>query len=220
MLPNTACRVVISLASLIPFLALGSLAAPVENAPYLAPLHSPPLGLEIPGSFIVILRPSIQSDEHALVRQFAAGLGDVKHEFAIGQHFKGFAGEFGEEALHVLRAQPEVMLIERNSLVENVAVQHDAPWVSDGSYYSSWSDEGLEKGFFYCESMSLTPFICDRASPVSRTAPSPTFRRKSRTSTMWLLEREWTFTYLTRQLKRHSCGLRRLHLIASLPQRD
>jgi len=100
---------------------------------------------------IVTLHPTTSEDKHAShlsfvknmhaqdvsarhsanavsVQSVQADLGGVEHEYKIGTKVKGYTGKFSEEMLLHIRSRPEVLRVEKDSMVYASDIEKGAPW--------------------------------------------------------------------------------------------
>ncbi|KAG8751838.1 serine protease [Serendipita sp. 396] len=124
---------------------------PLSTAPFLgsrqqstmplAPVVAPSTPHLINNSYIIMLRPDV--DSQAMLMHFdflesahaedpldAEGEGGIKHVYD-GPRSKGYAGSFSDKTVERIRAQPEVDYIEMDQVVwaSSMDTQKGAPWV-------------------------------------------------------------------------------------------
>jgi len=72
------------------------------------------------------------SSRHALnavsVESVQADLGGLINSYKIGEKVKGYHGKFSEKVLQSIRAQPEVLYVEKDSMVYASDIEKGAPW--------------------------------------------------------------------------------------------
>jgi cerevisin len=111
----------------------------------LAPLTTPdPAATVVKDGYIVVLKDGVSTEQlfahidgvNAHSDSLMQKDGGLKHVYNLGG-FKGYAGSFEQDTLDILRAQPEVDYIEKDTIVHAIDTQYGAPWVS--TPYSCWT---------------------------------------------------------------------------------
>jgi len=120
--------------------------------------------VEIESSYIVVLKPGLSSDQitahHNLLYSslFPGGIRDdgpnsISHMYGMNE-LQGYAGRFTDDAVDLLRQQPEVDYIEKDQLVFASELQDDSTWglarishrdhLGFGNYHYSYDAEAGE----------------------------------------------------------------------------
>ncbi|CAO3694961.1 unnamed protein product [Rhizopus stolonifer] len=111
---------------------------------YVAPLYSPAESETVSGSYIVVLKDDLSTEQvqdHAewissMVAAHAYNTGDfldssfkagIKHVYEI-PNLKGYAGHFDKNVLDAIRRSEEVEFVEEDSLLYANELQRNAPW--------------------------------------------------------------------------------------------
>lgn len=128
-------------------LALAVAATPLSTShntlqrPYpfvLAPLTTPHSSATVvKDGYIIVLKDELSTEQvFAHIESvkghsdsLMASEGGLKHVYDL-EGLKGYAGSFEQETIDLLRAQPEVEYIEKDTIVHALDTQLSAPWVS------------------------------------------------------------------------------------------
>lgn len=103
----------------------------------LAPLTTDPTATIVKDGYIIVLKDDVSTEQlfahidsvHEHGDSLMQKDGGLKHVYNL-DGFKGYAGSFEESTLDILRAQPEVEYIEKDTIVHALKTQIGAPWVS------------------------------------------------------------------------------------------
>ena len=57
----------------------------------------------------------VRSSNNLLLAE--ADLGGLEHKYAVGDKVKGYTGKFSQDVLHHIRSRPEVLRVEKDSMV-------------------------------------------------------------------------------------------------------
>ncbi len=120
--------------SLLTVLAVVMVAAlPAAAAPTgpLAPLLATDSPRAIPGQYIVVLKPEVADKVEALLAELQAVAPDAAILYRYDAALNGFAARLPEQAVELLRANPNVEYVEADQIVELDATQSPATWGLD-----------------------------------------------------------------------------------------
>lgn len=126
-------------------LALAAVSTPLSSSGstltkrsgHIAPLTTPdPSSAVVKDGYIVVLKDGVETQQLFAHVDDVLSHGDslveadggLKHVYNL-DGFKGYAGSFEQDTLDILRTQPEVAYIEKDTIVHALKTQIGAPWV-------------------------------------------------------------------------------------------